>query len=61
MASVDEGVPDLAPARDQIRSVVIGAELGRGSRSSLYHHQGIIKVVLLPSTDRPIVDESKGI
>ena len=36
-AGVDEGVPDLAPARDQIRSVVKGAELGRGSRSGLYH------------------------
>jgi hypothetical protein len=34
---IDEGVTDLASARDQIRSVMIGAELGRGSRSSLYH------------------------
>ena len=61
MAGVDEGVPDLDSARDQIRSVVIGAELGRGSRSGLYHHQGIIKAVLLPSADRPAVDELKGI
>ena len=37
---VDEGVPDLASARDQIRSVMIGAELGRGSRSSFYHRRG---------------------
>ena len=36
-ASVDEGVLDLALARDQIWSVVIGAEPGRGSGSSLYH------------------------
>jgi hypothetical protein len=35
-ADIDEGVTDLAPARDQIRSVMIGAELGRGYRSSLY-------------------------
>ena len=37
-ASIDEGVPDLASARDQIWLVMIGAELGRGSRSNLYHH-----------------------
>jgi len=37
-AGVDKGVPDLALARDQIRSVVIGAELGRGSRFGLYHY-----------------------
>ena len=35
-AGVDEGVPDLASAKDQIRSVVIGVELGRGSRFGLY-------------------------
>ena len=35
---IDERVPDLAPARDQIQSVVIGAELGRGSKFGLYHH-----------------------
>ena len=35
-ADVDEGVPDLALARDQIWSVVIGAKLDRGSRSGLY-------------------------
>ena len=40
MAGVDEGVPDLAPARDQIWSVVTGAELGRGSRSGLYCRRG---------------------
>ena len=45
VASVDEGVPDLAPARDQIWSVVTGAELGRGSRSSLYNHQGDPSIV----------------
>jgi hypothetical protein len=39
-AGVDEGVSDMALARDQIRSVMIGAELGRGSRSGLYHCQG---------------------
>ena len=39
-AGVDEGVRDLAPARDQIRSVMIGAKIGRGSESGLYHHQG---------------------
>ena len=39
-ASIDEGVPDLASARDQIRSVVIGAELGRGSKFGLYHRRG---------------------
>jgi len=37
---VDEGVPDLAPARVQIWSVMTGAVLGRGSRSSLYRRQG---------------------
>ena len=37
-AGVDEGVPDLALARDQIRLVMIGAELGRGSRSGLHLH-----------------------
>ena len=37
-ADVDKGVPDLALARDQIQLIVIGAELGRGSGSSLYHH-----------------------
>ena len=37
-ANVDEGVPDLALARDQIWLVVIGAELGRGFRSGLYRH-----------------------
>ena len=36
VAGVDEGVPDLALARDQIRSVVTGAKLGRGSGSGLY-------------------------
>jgi hypothetical protein len=35
---VDEGVPDLALVRDQIRSVIIGAKLGRGFRSGLYYH-----------------------
>ena len=45
MAGVDEGVLDLALARDQIWSVVIGAELGRGSRSGLYHHRGGPSVV----------------
>ena len=44
-AGVDEGVPDLALARDQIRSVVTGAELGRGSRSGLYHHRGSASAV----------------
>jgi hypothetical protein len=39
-AGVDEGVPDLALARDKIWSVVTSAELGRGSRSSLYHYRG---------------------
>ena len=39
-AGVDEGVLDLSLSRDQIRSVMIGAELGRGSRSGLYHHRG---------------------
>ena len=39
-ASIDEGVPDLALAWDQIRSVMTGAELGRGSRSGMYHHRG---------------------
>ena len=39
-ASVDEGVPDLALARDQIRSIMIGPKLGRGSGSILYHHRG---------------------
>ena len=34
---VDEGVPDLTPARDLIWSIMKGAELGRGSRSGLYH------------------------
>ena len=38
VAGVDEGVPDLAPTRDQIQSVMIGAELGRGFDSGLYHH-----------------------
>jgi hypothetical protein len=37
-ASVDEGVPDMALARDQIRSIMTGAELGRGSGFGLYHH-----------------------
>ena len=40
VTGVDKGVPDLAPARDHIRSVMTGAELGRGSRSGLYHRQG---------------------
>ena len=44
-ASIDEGVPDLALARDQIHSVVIGAKLGRGSRSGLYHRRGSPSVV----------------
>lgn len=57
VASVDEGVPDLAPARDQIRSVVLGAELGRGSRSDLYRHRGSPSVIRC----RPAIDESKGI
>ena len=35
---VDKGVLDLALARDQIQSVMIGAELGRGFDSGLYHH-----------------------
>jgi hypothetical protein len=39
-AGVDEWVPDLALARDQIRSVMIGAELGRGSKSGLYRRRG---------------------
>ena len=39
-AGVDAGVTDLAPARDQFRSVMTGAELGRGSRSGMYHHRG---------------------
>ena len=39
-AGIDEGVPDLALASDQIRSVVIGAELGRGSRFGLYRRRG---------------------
>ena len=39
-AGVDEGVPDLAPARDKIWSVMIGAKLGRGSGFGLYHHRG---------------------
>jgi hypothetical protein len=39
-ADVDEGLPDLALARDQIRSIMTGAELGRGSGSSLYLHRG---------------------
>jgi hypothetical protein len=39
-AGVDEGVLDLAPAKDQIQLVMTGAELGRGSRFSLYHHRG---------------------
>jgi len=40
VAGVDEGVLDLAPARDQIWSIVIGADLGRGFRSGLYHCRG---------------------
>ena len=40
VAGVDEWVLDLAPTRDQILSVVTGAELGRGSRSSLYRRRG---------------------
>ena len=39
-ARVDEAVPDLAPARDQIQSILTSAELGRGSRSSFYHRRG---------------------
>ena len=39
-AGVDEGVQDLASDRDQIRSVVKGAELGRGSEFGLYHCRG---------------------
>ena len=37
-AGVDKGILDLALARDQIQPVMIGAELGRGSRFGLYHH-----------------------
>ena len=37
---VDEGVLDLAPARDQIWSVVTGAEVGRESKSGLYYSRG---------------------
>ena len=44
-ASVDEGVPNLALARDQIWSVMIGAELGRGFGSGLYYHRGGPSVV----------------
>ena len=33
--------------------VMIGAKLGRGSRSGLYHHRG----GLPPSADRPAIDE----
>ena len=40
VTSVDEGVTDLALARDQIWSVMIGTELGRGFGSSLYHRRG---------------------
>jgi hypothetical protein len=39
-ADVDEGVPDLALAMDQIQPVMTGAELGRGFGSGLYHHRG---------------------
>ena len=46
-ASVDEGVPDLARARDQIRLVVTGAKLGRGPDPSYT----VIEAVLSPSTD----------
>ena len=37
---VDKGVLDLASARDHIRSVVTGVELGRGPISDLYHRRG---------------------
>jgi hypothetical protein len=60
-AGVDEGVLDLAPARDrQIRSVVIGAELDRRSRSGLYHRSSrwSFRRQLI---DLHAVDESKGI
>ena len=38
--SINKGVLDLASARDQIWLVMIGAELGRVSRSSLYRRRG---------------------
>ena len=40
VVDIDEGVTDLALAREQIWSVVIGAKLGRRSRFDLYRHQG---------------------
>jgi hypothetical protein len=37
---IDEGVPALAPTRDQIRSVMTCVKLGRRSGSGLYCHRG---------------------
>ena len=46
MAGVDEGVPDLAPARVQIRLVMIGAEVGDPDLAYT-----VIKVILPPLAD----------
>jgi hypothetical protein len=38
--TLTKGVPDLAPARDQIWLVMTSAELGRGSGFGLYRRRG---------------------
>ena len=46
MADIDEGVPDPAPARVQIRLVMIGAKVGDPDLAYT-----IVEVVLPPSAD----------
>jgi hypothetical protein len=55
-AGVDEGVPDLASARSQIRLVVIGAKLGRGSDPACT----VIEAVLPPSADQLLLMNRRG-